>query len=162
VWEPDEGTLCARHDELTAPGLRSVHPATRASTERLLRQFNGRDWGSWAASFANDFVGRDLRVHAGTENRGPAETVELFKNIVAVMPNVQMSSDILVGEVLADGTQITGRINTFADGGHAEVRTGNVTVMRDGKALRVDILEEDVEGVLAHYDATREALLGEA
>jgi hypothetical protein len=163
----DEAGMLARFGELTADGVRPVHPLARVMTERLVRAFNRRDWDLVRAACAPGFVGRDRRLVVALEFAGRDGMVELWQGIAGTMPGTRMSSELLAGELLPGGLVISAALTTDQAEMEEpedtrleyEVRTGTVRVSQEGLLLRTDVLEPDVEAVLAHYDAVKRRLL---
>jgi ketosteroid isomerase-like protein len=166
IFEPDdEEGLLARFAELTANGVRPVHPLARVLVERGVRAFNERRWDDLRAMLADEFAGRDLRPLSQAEITGPDEFVELLQTGIGVAPALRMHPELLAGEELPGALLISAAITTLhADAtaavGANELPTGNVRVSHDGLMTRIDVLDGDAEAVLAHYDAVKAELSG--
>jgi hypothetical protein len=79
-----------------------------------------------------------------------------------------MRPELLAGEVLPGGLLISAATTTYSadvpdgEGLPFELRGGAVRVTRDGKMWRTDILDDDADAVLAHYDAVKAELLADS
>jgi ketosteroid isomerase-like protein len=171
LFDPDdEEALLARFAEVTADGVRPVHPLVRVTTEQFVRSFNERRWDDFRPSIADDYSGRDLRRISEADIHGPDAHIAQLKGIVAVAPDVQMISDVLAGERLPGGVLLSAEIVAYSahlpdaeagDGLRFGSPLGVTRVVRDAKLWRIDILEDDPDAVLAHYDALKVELLAE-
>jgi ketosteroid isomerase-like protein len=146
----DVGAALARFEEIGA-----ANDAERLCA-RFLRLANARDWAAASEMNAEDYVGIDHRTLGWDPMQGPDAAIDLYRSWVAMVPDMEFSSDILASEDEHYVYLHTGRGHAADSGGAMEYVALAVTTLRDGRAVRSEIFaDDDLAGAMARYEELR-------
>jgi ketosteroid isomerase-like protein len=150
LHDPDDleaafAELDARYAAMTetprAADLTPAHAEVWRVTERLIERYNARDRENLRALFADDAVIVDERL-TGWGTLAPDAFAENLQQLIAMAPDATLSC-VEIHRIETTGSVARFRVGgTVPGGGTFEMQFETVSLVRDGKLVRLDLLPE--------------------